>query len=80
MVKSILEDGRDIRQIELVAGKELRRYTVDDDEDTIFTRIEPYFENGEMAPVVWFAVYTGGEEPIERLHSRYVSSVIYFKD
>ena len=80
MTKVIMEDGRDIKQIELSVGREIRRYTVDDDEDTIFTRIEPYLENGEMAPVVWFAVYTGGEEPIERLHSRYVSSVIYFKD
>ncbi len=78
MVKTILEDGRDIKQIELVVKNQIRRYTVDDDEDTIFTKIEPYIETGN---ILCFAIYDGGEEPIEKVQfNGFVSSTVYFKD
>lgn len=38
--------------------------------------IVAYYENGEMAAVVWFAVYSGGEI-IRRVNGKFVESVVY---
>jgi len=76
MIKTMLKDAREIRQLQLGIGEGSRYYTVDDDEYTLFTRIEAYSEELET----WFAIFDGGGEPAERVNSSFVANVIYFKD
>jgi hypothetical protein len=40
------------------------------------TKIEPYYENGEMAEVIWFAVWSG-ETITARVNGKYVCTVKY---
>jgi hypothetical protein len=40
------------------------------------TAIVPYYENGEMAPVVWFAVYKG-KHLHARLNAAQMCEVVY---
>jgi len=40
------------------------------------TKIVPYHENGEMASVVWFAIYEG-EKIIRRVNGSLVESIVY---
>jgi hypothetical protein len=78
MVKTILEDGRDIKQLQLGIGEGARNYTVDEDENTLFTKLEPYMDSQNT---LCFAVYDGGEEPVERIQFKgFIAVVIYFKD
>jgi hypothetical protein len=71
MAKIIIEDKRPIKKLffgdpeeTLVAGK----YGIE--------KIVPYHENGEMAPVVWFAVYKNGEI-LSRFNSAQVEGIEY---
>jgi hypothetical protein len=44
------------------------------------TRIVPYHENGQLAPVVWFAVYDDRHHssfPAQRINSAHVARVEY---
>ena len=42
-------------------------------------KIVPYYENGEMSPVLWFAIYLNGTI-IRRVNSKFVESVRYPKN
>lgn len=66
----IIEDKRKIKSIHLA-------------EEGIFVggevgEIVAYNENGEMAAVVWFAIYSNGEI-IRRVNGKFVESVVYSK-
>ena len=37
-------------------------------------KIEPYYENGEMAPVLWFAIFNDGKR-IANINGKYVAEV-----
>lgn len=76
-MKTILEDKRDIKQLQVGDGEYARYYTVDDDEETIFTKIVPYIDQDGA---LMFAVYDGQDEPRERIRFTSVSNVIYFKE
>ena len=41
------------------------------------TKILPYEENGEMASIIWFAIYAD-EEIICRANSRHIDTVQYY--
>ena len=72
MINQIWDDSREIKKI------------LFDDESCLgiseneggYEKIVPYSENGEMASVVWFAVFKDGKIS-QRINSKYVFSVIY---
>ena len=39
-------------------------------------KIIPYHENGEMAPIVWLAIYCNGEIT-QRVNSKHLDSILY---
>ena len=78
MIKKIIEDTREIRQLQLGIGEGSRFYTVDDDEYTLFTKIVPYLDARD---ILCFAIYTGEDEPTERVQfNGFVTNIVYFKD
>ena len=67
----IIEDDRPIRSI--WTGTDW--YYATEGED--ITKIEPYEESGEMAPVLWFAIYRG-DFLWARIRSNPETQVYYF--
>lgn len=70
----IMEDKRTITGIKISDGQTNYRGK--------YTQIEPYEENGEMAPVVWFKIFYAdpdlqGEAMIARVNGKFVSQVSY---
>ena len=39
-------------------------------------KIEPYHENGQMAPILWFAIYKKGKI-FQRLNSAHIEGIEY---
>lgn len=66
---------RPIRSIEM-NGDWQSHYTVGNAD---ITKIEPYFESGEMAGIVWFAIYIN-DVLVHRVNNRFVSCVTYAAD
>ena len=71
---TIMEDKREIYRIEIFTqhSNDIISYTRRDG----FTKIEPYHENGEMAPIVWFAIVKN-DVIVSRVNSKYVQCVKY---
>ena len=67
-LKTIIEDERPI----MALHTEGESFFV----DKKITAIVPYHENGEMAPVVWFAIYMN-EKILNRVNSKFVTTVRY---
>lgn len=40
------------------------------------TKIEPYHENGEMAPVLWLKIYCN-EKIVSRINSKFITTIDY---
>ena len=74
-MKIIIEDKREIIRIELFTyySSDIVSYTSREN-----FKIIPYHENGEMAPIVWFAIERDGKI-VSRVNSKYVQ-VIEYKD
>ena len=66
-MKTIMEDGREI--VSLNVGQETTYAGLG--------KITPYHENGEMAAVVWFAVYDKDNQLIRRINGSHVESIKY---
>lgn len=64
----IIEDERQIKSIHLAKEGIFIGGEID--------AIVAYNENGEMAAVVWFAIYSGGKI-IRRVNGKFVESVVY---
>ena len=69
-MRKILEDEREIKRITMpdTTVYEVGKFQC--------TKIQPYEENGEMAYVVWFAVYIG-DLITARVNSKYIDTVQY---
>jgi len=79
MVKTLMEDEREIRE---VYTKNRNAYFVGGDvglAEGRVTSIEPYLENGNEAPVVVLAVYVD-EELYTRINFSATENVTYFLD
>lgn len=73
-MKTMIEDEREISGI-FGPNEEWEIQAVG---DCAVDKIECYTENGEMAPIVWFAIYRYGKsEPHSRVNSKYVETVVY---
>lgn len=64
----IMEDERQIKSIHLAQEGIFIGLDVD--------AIVPYYENGEMAAVIWFAIYSG-DKIVRRVNGKFVESVVY---
>lgn len=71
-VPEMLEDGRPIVALIMSDDKQLWGGSC----AACTMKIVAYEENGEMAPVVWFAVYRDGRLD-SRINSKYVKEVQY---
>ena len=69
----IIEDKRAIERIEIFSSdaRDIMSYRAVEK-----TKIEAYYESGEMGSIVWFAVIKNGVV-IARVNSRFVSVVDY---
>ena len=73
-IKNMYDDSRKIKSL---IYPDSDGVTSVDESGNGIEKIVPYYENGEMAPVVWFAIYLNGKVA-ERINGKYVGSVIYF--
>lgn len=71
-IKQTYDDKREIDSIEFPDGE---YYSV---KNKLIDAIKPYNENGEMAPILWFAVYENGKI-MHRVNSKYIT-VVNYKD
>lgn len=73
----IIEDKREITRIELFSyySSDIVSYTSSKEKGI---KIVPYHENGELAPVIWFAIIKN-EDIVARINSKYVQ-IIGYKD
>lgn len=73
-IEMIANDEREIERIEIFTqhSMDIVSYTKRDG----YTKIVPYHENGEMSPVVWFAVLKN-DKVVSRVNSKYVQCVDY---
>jgi hypothetical protein len=71
MIKQIYDDNRSISHIVFEDESVLSV-----SEQSGVEKIVPYNENGEMAPIVWFAIYAKGEI-VQRVNSKYICAVVY---
>ena len=73
-MKDILQDERPIRRLIFPAYPHFGR--VIQVEEGGVTEIIAYAENGEMAPVTWFAV-KADDKIVARVNSKHIEQVIY---
>ena len=73
MGKIIIEDERDIKRIEIFTQQamDIESYSAKEG-----FKIIAYHENGDMAPVVWFAIYRY-DEIVARVNGKYVQLIDY---
>lgn len=72
MTATMIEDERNPSILDLENGE---RYVAG---TSVISKIEAYEESGQMAPVVWFAIYKpGGDQPYARINSAYVRGIRY---
>jgi len=78
MFNRILDDQREIKRITFpVLGGDECFYEIGMNiGDKKITKILPYEENGEMASIIWFAIYVG-DEILYRVNSKYIDTVQY---
>jgi len=69
---TIINDKRQIVSL-FLADKDETQYKVG---CLGITSIEPYYEGGEMGPVVWFAIKKG-KDIAQRLNGKFVDVIIY---
>lgn len=74
-MENIMEDKRPIKRITIHSNEPEGEasYIVD---PRWYDEIKPYHENGEMASVVWFAIYKDNAM-VSRVNSRYVDAISY---
>lgn len=73
---NIVEDKRPIEYICGDRGGEALYHSTTSHGSPV-TAIVPYSEDGEMAPVIWFAIYTGGDLPSQRVQGKFVETITY---
>ena len=73
-IEMIANDEREIERIEIFTqnSMDIVGYTKRDG----YTKIVPYHENGEMSPVVWFAILKDNMI-VSRVNSKYVQCIDY---
>ena len=81
--RNIIEDEREIVRIVGdfgVIGTSGRHFEPDAYVDSRVCEIRPYYENGEMAPVVWFEILKNLNNKlivVKRINGKYVQEVEY---
>lgn len=68
-IQTIFEDTRPIKSIH----SEHQGYFVGGE----ISSIDAYHENGEMAAVLWYAIYDNAGNIIERVNGKFVVSIAY---
>jgi hypothetical protein len=76
MLNSIIEDKRPIVSIGLADEYVSVNGYADVGITQIIDNIVPYYENGEMAGVIWFAIYSEGDI-VRRVNGKFVESIYY---
>ena len=72
-METIIEDKREITGLLTMNGW---TYLSDSGMSFDVTKIVPYHENGQMAPIVWFALYNN-EKIIGRINGGHVIEIKY---
>ena len=73
---NIIQDKRKIKSIHLAQEGIFVNSWIAREVGWWVEEIVPYHENGEMAPVIWFAIYSGGKI-VRRVNGAFVESVAY---
>jgi len=73
-IETIANDEREIERIEIFTQHscDIISYSKRDG----YTKIIPYHENGEMSPIVWFAIVKA-DIVVSRVNSKYVQCIDY---
>lgn len=77
IIQNIVGDLRRIKSVWDVSGQVGASVGLSLAREPIVTDIRPYYENGQMASVTWFAVFAG-DEIIARLNAAHMAEIRYF--
>ncbi len=76
MAKRIIDDERPIASAWSESGEFGATVGYPLNDPTTITKIEPYHENGEVAPVVWLLVWNG-DVIVSRLNAAKMAEIVY---